>query len=157
MTMPRTIAAAVVIASLVAARLSAQATSTKATSDSVAAVATVERFHALLASGDSAAAVQLLSSDLVVLESGGVETRAEYLAHHLGADMQFAKAVRSSRRLVAVHQEGNVVWVAATSTSRGEFRERQIDSRGAELLLLTRSGSGWLIRAIHWSSRRNSP
>ena len=157
MGMPKTIAAAIVIASGVAATLSAQAQSTSATSDSAAAVATVERFHAFLARGDSAGAVRLLSPDLVVLESGGVETRAEYLAHHLGADMQFARGVPSERRVAALNQEGNVVWVAATSTSRGEFRERKIDSRGAELMVLTRSGTGWLIRAIHWSSRRNSP
>lgn len=157
MVMPRTIAAAIVIASGAAATLSAQAKSTNATSDSAEAVATVDRFHAFLARGDSAGAVRLLSPDLVVLESGGVETRAEYLAHHLGADMQFARGVPSERRVAAFTQEGNVVWVATTSTSRGEFRERKIDSRGAELMVLTRSGSGWLIRAIHWSSRRNSP
>jgi ketosteroid isomerase-like protein len=117
----------------------------------------VERFHALLARGDSAAAVQLLAPDLTVLESGGVETRAQYLGHHLGADMAFAGAVPSERRVVAFFQEGDVAWTAATSTSRGEFRERKVDSRGAELMVLTRSGAGWLIRAIHWSSRRNAP
>lgn len=41
-------------------------------------------------------------------------------------------------------------------------RERQqlgpwIDSRDAELMVLTRSGTGWLIRTILWLSRRNSP
>ena len=156
MVILRTIAGAAVITSLLAVRLVAQA-NTATPKDSVAAVETVHRFHTLLASGDSSAAVQLLAPDLVVLESGGVETRAEYLGHHLGADMQFAKAVSSERRIVAFHQEGDVVWIAGTSTSRGEFRDRKIDSRGAELVVLTRSGSGWLIRAIHWSSRRNSP
>ena len=156
MTILRTITAAVAITSLFATELWAQGNRGKVASDSIAAVATIERFHTLLASGDSAAATQLLSPDLVVLESGGVETRAEYLGYHLGADMQFAKAVPSERRVVAFHQEGDVVWVTRTSTSRGEFRDRKIDSRGAELVVLTRSGSGWLIRAIHWSSRRNS-
>jgi hypothetical protein len=153
----RTIATAVAVASLLAADLLAQANPATLARDSAAAVATVERFHTLLASGDSAAAVLLLAPDLVVLESGGVETRAEFLADHLGADMQFAKAVPSGRRLVSFRQEGDVVWTVATSTSRGEFRDRKIDSRGAELTVLTRSGTGWLIRAIHWSSRRNAP
>jgi ketosteroid isomerase-like protein len=156
MVILRTLVALAVITSLLAVGLPAQPNTISTTKDSAAAVETVHRFHKLLASGDSAAAVQLLAPDLVVLESGGVETRAEYLGHHLGADMQFAKAVRSERRVVAFHQEGDVVWVTVTSTSRGEFRDRKIDSRGAELVVLARSGSGWLIRAIHWSSRRNS-
>ena len=156
MVILRTMATRAAMTCLVAGRLSAQAI-TRNTSDSAAAVETVHRFHTLLASGDSAAAVQLLAPDLVVLESGSVETRVEYLGHHLGADMQFARTVPSERRVVAVHQDGDVVWVAGTSTSRGEFRDRKVDSRGAELVVLTRSGSGWVIRAIHWSSRRNSP
>ena len=157
MVILRTTAALAVITSMLAVGLPAQANTMRTTKDSAAAVETMHRFHTLLASGDSAAAVQLLAPDLVVLESGGVETRAEYLGHHLGADIQFAKAVPSERRVVAFHQEGDVVWVTGTSTSRGEFRDRKIDSRGAELVVLTRSGSGWLTRAIHWSSRRNSP
>ena len=157
MIISRRIAAAVAVVAVFAPDLWAQGNRAGHSSDSTAAVAVVERFHTLLATGDSVAAVQLLSPDLVVLESGGVETRAEYLGHHLGADMQFAMAVPSERGIVGFHQEGDVVWVAGTSTSRGTFRDRKIDSRGAELVVLTRSGSGWLIRAIHWSSRRNSP
>ena len=156
MVILKTMATLAVITSLLAVRLPAQA-NTRITKDSAAAVETVHRFHTLLASGDSSGAVQLLAPDLVVLESGSVETRAEYLGHHLGADMRFAKAVPSERRVAAVHQDGDVVWVVETSTSRGEFRDRKIDSRGAELVVLTRSASGWLIRAIHWSSRRSSP
>jgi ketosteroid isomerase-like protein len=153
----RALITAFALTSALSAGVSAQAAPAKGATDSVAVVATVERFHALLARGDSAAAVQLLAPDLTVLESGGVETRAQYLGHHLGADMAFARAVPSERRVVAFFQEGDVAWTAATSTSRGEFRERKVDSRGAELMVLTRSGAGWLIRAIHWSSRRNAP
>ena len=152
-----TIAFAIVVSSLPFASVLAQAARADVTMDSAAVVATIEGFHSLLANGDGAAAVRLLAPDLVVLESGGVETRAEYFAHHLGADMQFAKAVPSERRVGAFHHEANVAWVAATSTSRGQVRDRTIDSRGAELTGLTRSGTGWLIRAIHWSSRRNTP
>ena len=135
----------------------AQTDSAKKAADSAAVVATVERFHALLARGDSAAAGRLLAPDLTVLESGHVESRSEYLAHHLGADMAFARAVASERNLVGFAQDGNVAWTTSTSTTRGQFRDRKIDSRGAELVVLSRSGSGWIIRSIHWSSRRNAP
>lgn len=36
----------------------------------------VERFHDALTSGDRTGAMALLASDAVILESGGVETRA---------------------------------------------------------------------------------
>jgi len=91
------------------------------------------------------------------MEAGGVEHLADYLSHHLGADIEFAKAVPSQRTMVSVVQQGDVAWVVGTSVTRGTFRDRPINSNGAELMVLTRSGSGWLIRAIHWSSRRGSP
>ena len=95
-----------------------------------------------------------LAPDAIVLESGELETRAEYIAHHLGADIEFARAVPSKRTIVETRRDGNVVWVVATSISKGRFGDRQIDSRGAELMVLSKSGAGWLIRTIHWSSRR---
>jgi ketosteroid isomerase-like protein len=49
---------------------------------------------------------------------------------------------------------GDVAWVVGTSTTRGEYRGRPVDSAGAELMVLTRTPQGWRIAAIHWSSRR---
>lgn len=121
--------------------------------DSAAVVATVERYHAALAAGDSATALLLLTPDAVVLESGGMETRAEYRAHHLPADIEFARAVTRERGPIRVTVRGDAAWAASTSTTVGEFRGRKIDARGAELMVLTRSADGWKISAIHWSSR----
>ena len=126
-----------------------------AQSATAAAIATSTHFYDLLRRGDSAAAAQLLAPDAVVLESGDLETRAEYLAHHIGADIEFAKAVPSKRTIRQVVRQGNVIWLAATSTSNGQFENRPINSRGAELMVLSKSESGWRIRAIHWSSHRN--
>jgi ketosteroid isomerase-like protein len=124
-----------------------------AVSDSSDVVATVERFHAALAAGDSAAALALLSDDVVILESGGVETRDDYRAHHLPADIEFARAVPSQRGAMTVRVRGDAAWASATSTTTGEFRGRQINSTGAELVVLSRERGAWKIRAIHWSSR----
>ncbi len=63
-------------------------------SDSAAAAATVERFHAALAAGDSVGAMALLTPDVLILESGGIETREEFRAHHLPADIAYATADR---------------------------------------------------------------
>lgn len=123
------------------------------TSDSAAVVATVLRYHATLASGDSLAALSLLAPDAVVLESGSLESLAEYRSHHLPSDIAFARAVNSQRTPVRVVVEGDVAWVAQQSTAQGKFRDRAVDSAGAELMVLRRTVDGWRISAIHWSSR----
>jgi ketosteroid isomerase-like protein len=122
--------------------------------DSVAVVATAERFHRALSSGDSAAALTLLTPDAVIVESGRVESRDEHRAHHLPADLAFARAVRSVRQLVRVAVQGDLAWIASRSTTRGEFRGRPVNSAGAELMVLRRTSDGWHIAATHWSSRR---
>lgn len=122
--------------------------------DSAAILATVESFHAALATGDTAAALALLAPDAVILESGELEDRAQYAAHHLSADIEFTRAVRSTRVVTRVVQDGTAGWVAAVTTARGTFRERPVDTQGAELMVLTHTARGWRIRAIHWSSRR---
>ncbi len=126
--------------------------------DSADAVAAATRFHAALAAGDSAGALALLSEDVAVLESGGVETSADYRAHHLGADIEYARALPSQRSVTGVRVRGDVAWVTATSTTQGEYRGRQVNSAGAELMVLSREAGTWKIRAIHWSSRnRRAP
>ena len=134
--------------------LGAAPASAQPASDSAAVAAVVERYHRALATGDSAAALALLAPDAVVLESGAVETRAEYRGHHLPADIAFARAVPAQRGPVRVTVEGSVAWAASTSTTQGRYRDRDVNSAGAELMVLSRSADGrWLIRAIHWSSR----
>lgn len=122
--------------------------------DSVDVVATVSRFHEAMARGDSAGVLELLAADLVVLESGDLETRDEYRRHHLPADIAFSRAIAGTRTLARVAVQGDVAWLSATSVTTGRFRDRAIDSAGAELMVLSREGRGapWRIRAIHWSS-----
>lgn len=122
--------------------------------DSAAVAATVAKYHAALASGDSAAALAPLADDAVILESGGIETRADYRAHHLPADINFAKAVPSQRGAVMVKVRGDVAWASSTSITQGEANGRQVNSAGAELMVLVRTGMEWKIAAIHWSSRQ---
>lgn len=124
-----------------------------ATGDSAAVASVVAKYHEALAMGDSAAALALLADDAVILESGGVETRAEYRAHHLPGDIRFAKAVPSKRGTVNVKIHGDVAWTTATSTTQGEMNGRAINSTGAELMVLVRTPAGWKISAIHWSSQ----
>ena len=125
----------------------------KQPSDSANVLAVVAGFHAALVSGDSLAALGFLDRDAIILESGATETRDEYRSHHLQADIEFARAVKSKQSVLRVSLTGSAAWVSSTSISRGQFKHRQISSDGAELIVLRRAESGWKIAAIHWSSR----
>lgn len=124
--------------------------------DSAAVAAVLERFHGALATGDSTSALSLLAPDALIVEGGGVETRAEYRGHHLPADIAFARAVDRTHGPIRVRVEGDAAWAVTTSTSEGTYRGREIDSAGAELAVLRRTSDGWKITAIHWSSRARS-
>jgi ketosteroid isomerase-like protein len=121
--------------------------------DSAAAARTVERFHAALEAGDSLAALELLTDDALVLENGVVETKDEYRSHHLPGDIAFARAVRREAGPTRVIVRGDVAWATSTSTVQGTFRDRPVNSRTVELMVLERAADGWRIAAIHWSSR----
>ena len=125
--------------------------------DSVAVTSVVDRFHDALGKGDSTAALSLLASDAVILESGGIETRSEYRSHHLSGDIQFARAVKSVRGPTKVVVAGETAWTVSTSTTQGDFNGRAINSTGAESMVLSRVPAGWRIRSIHWSSRNRRP
>jgi ketosteroid isomerase-like protein len=122
--------------------------------ESTAVTAVVDAFHDALRRGDEKAAMELLASDAIVLESGSAETRAEYERHHLKEDIAFARAVPSTRSVLQVRIEGDAAWVVSTSRTKGSFRGREINNSGSELIVLTKVGEGWRIRAIHWSSHK---
>lgn len=136
---------------------SASTPSVASQSDSASVVSVIERFRAAMTAGDSAAVMGLLAPDAVILESGGVETRAEYQSHHLPGDIGYAKSMKSTRGPIRVSVRGDVAWASSTSTTTGESRGRQVNSAGAELMVLTRTAAGWRISAIHWSSRSQRP
>lgn len=126
--------------------------------DSALVAAVVTGFHEALSAGDSLRALSLLDSAVVILESGDEERLGAYRAHHLAADIEFARTVRTTSAPIRVTVRGDVAWASSTSTTTGSFRGRTINSSGAELMVLIRVGGGWRIAAIHWSSHaRRSP
>lgn len=150
--MPRTSTFLLLGAVLAAPSVAAQTTA----ADSAAVTKVVRQFHAALAAGDSLGALGLLADDAVVLEAGGVESRAEYRSHHLAADIEYARAVPSTLGSISVRRDGASAWAVSTTTTVGTFQGRAVNSAGAELMVLSLTSSGWRIRAIHWSSRRRT-
>jgi ketosteroid isomerase-like protein len=114
----------------------------------------VDAFHRALAEGDSVSALALLDEDVTILESGGVEDKEHYRSGHLAGDMRFAASVPRERGDVEVRVVGDVAWAWSTNVAQGRLGEREVNSQGAELVVLRRQAEGWRIVAIHWSSRQ---
>jgi ketosteroid isomerase-like protein len=115
-------------------------------------VGVVKSFHEALGRADTAAVLAVLAPDVLIIENGNTETLAEYRAHHLPADIEFARAARTMRASTRVVLVGTTAWASATSTVTGSYKGRPVDSETAELMVLSRDAAGWRIRAIHWSS-----
>ena len=116
----------------------------------------VASFHAALIAGDSAAAMALLDPAVIIFESGGAElSAAEYAGHHLPADMAFAQAVTRSVENQQVQEADDVAWVLTQSRTTGTYRDRPLDLRGTETMVLRRTEAGWRIVHVHWSSQRS--
>jgi ketosteroid isomerase-like protein len=116
--------------------------------------AVLESFYGAMKNGDTAAAMATIAPDAVFVESGRLETRAEYEANHLPADIGFEKQVTGKRSPWQVTLQGDTAWVIATTEYDGQFDGSPVQFTSAQLAVLARSDDRWLIRSIHWSSRR---
>lgn len=114
----------------------------------------LESFYAAMKAGDTAGAMRLIAPDAVFLESGRLETRAEYEANHLPADIEFESQVTGKRGPVQVTFHGDTAWAIATTEYEGTFQGSPVNFVSAQLMVLTRDSGDWRIRTIHWSSRR---
>lgn len=129
-----------------------------APADSATPVGTVTAFHAALTGGNTAAALALLAEDVMIFESGGVESsRAEYASQHLAADAAFSAAVPRALVSRAHGEAGDTAWVMSVETVTGTYRNRAINSRSVETMLLRRVDGQWRIAHIHWSSADLTP
>lgn len=117
------------------------------------AIGTVDAFHAALKRSDTKFALSLMSEDVVIFESGYVETgRAEYAAHHLQADAEFSAATIRKPVSDVVMEEGDLANVMRVDLVNGSFHGRPVNSRSVETMLLRKTRGQWRIFHIHWSS-----
>ena len=117
------------------------------------AAATVDAFHAALHRGDTHAAAALLADDALIFEEGGAErSKAEYAAQHLQADAEFSRETTSTVTRRSARSNGELAWIASEGRTTGQYRGRTLDRVTVETMVLRRSGRGWKIVHIHWSS-----
>jgi ketosteroid isomerase-like protein len=121
--------------------------------DTEAAVtAVLDRFYGAMKTGDTATAMSTIAADALFVESGRLETRAEYEKNHLPNDIAFEKQVNGKRGPLRITVNGDTAWVIATTDFVGTFDGDPVDFASTQLAVLTREKDAWMIRSIHWSS-----
>lgn len=111
------------------------------------------RLHDAIARGDVDTLRSLLAPDVLIYESGGVESSlAEYEGHHMPADMAFMKSMEQEVMSRQVFDAGNSAIVVTRSRVHGAYEEKDIDLSSTETLVMKKVGRQWQIVHIHWSS-----
>lgn len=112
----------------------------------------VNAFYGAISAGDEKAAMNLIAPDAVFMESGKIETRAEYEANHLPADIEFESHVKPVRGPLKVTFDGrNTAWVICRAEYDEGNPEKYIIT---QLMVLTRDSGDWRIRTISWSANQ---
>ena len=122
--------------------------------DSAGAVAAVQRFHDALAAGESAGAATLLSADVMIVESGNMQSRLDYPGGHFGVDLKASKNSKGVRTMVKASVVGDVAHVVSHTVTPPTGANGSTDSEMAELMVPSKSSSAWMLRAVPSSSRR---
>ena len=112
----------------------------------------LDAFHHALEEGNGPAALEWLAEDAVILEGGVAQSKEEYAGHHLGSDMAFLRAMRSTRLSREIREANGVVTVMTRTRLQGMFKERQIDIVSSETAVVNRTDAGWRILHLHWSN-----
>jgi uncharacterized protein (TIGR02246 family) len=117
-------------------------------------IAVVEQFSTALQAADFKRVGELLAEDVLILESGGAErSREEYLDHHASADAQFLKGTHVQVKQRTARVEGSLAWVGTESELHATKDGKAMTLLSTETMILKKTGAGWRIVHIHWSSR----
>jgi uncharacterized membrane protein/ketosteroid isomerase-like protein len=106
-----------------------------------------------IAMGDIDSLRAVVAADVVIFESGGIESSlTEYEGHHMPADMAFMKAM--SREVISqqVIDSGDSATVVTRSRIHGTYKDKEIDLNSTETLVMRKLHGQWKVVHIHWSS-----
>jgi len=117
----------------------------------------LESFYAAIKRGDATAAMSVIAPDAMFVESGTLETRAEYEKNHLPLDIDFERQITGKRGPLRVTFAGDTAWIIATTEYDGKIEDGYVSFASSQLMVLTKDADAWKIRSIHWSSRPLEP
>lgn len=130
------------------------------TDDTIAIKAVLAAYKTALERRDLTGVDDLFSERNEVIESGKVEgSYADYVAHHIGPELEHIQRFTFEDYAVTVEQAGDIAW--ATETYRYTIvlpdRAEPIVRQGVAMSVLQRQDGAWKIRALHSSSRAPKP
>jgi len=114
----------------------------------------VDNFHKALTRNDTAAALSMLTRELVVFEFGLIDpSLAQYAFKHLPLDMDAAAATTWTVDTRRAGGLGDQFWVLTTYRVTGYDKlGTPIDNTTLETVILQRTGGVFRIVHFHWSS-----
>lgn len=107
---------------------------------------------------DLEAAEALFAADSLIFETGGVEgTWSEYREHHIGPELDAIESFVMTRARPSEQKsaDGTMAFVAWPIEYTIKLDDgRVIQSRGTVTFVLENHGRHFMIRHLHWSSRK---
>ena len=145
------IAAAALVAQPVAAHTPA---ATKA--DAAAVRSVLSTYKSAIERLDATGTERLFTADSAIFETGGVEgSYGNYLAHHLGPELDEFKSFRFSNYKIEVRFVGPVAVATESYAYRIETKKGEVAERlGVATTVLTKIKGSWKILSMHNSARR---
>ena len=114
----------------------------------------VERLHQSLKDGDTKAVLNALADDAIIFESGYAESKSEYMASHLAADITFANTTTRAVKTTTTRCAKSMCVVMQHSETTGTYKDKPVKSIGVETSVLRSDKDGWKIVHLHWSSHK---
>ena len=122
------------------------------------AEATARAFAAALKNGDRDAVLALLSAQAQIDEGGHTQTRSEYAAAHLAADIAFLRNAQITPVSLGSSTDGDAAMVGSENEIHAtSSKGKPVALRSRELLRLKREGAAWKIVDVQWESTPLAP
>lgn len=121
--------------------------------DTATPAGTVNAFRAALEAKDGVSAMSFLAPDVLIYESGYVESSAEeYAGHHMPADMAFVAAMSQETLSQTETVSGDMATVVSETRTFGTYNDKDYNLQGTGTMVLRKIDGQWKIVHIHWSS-----
>jgi ketosteroid isomerase-like protein len=124
-------------------------------SDEAAVRAVLSHYKSAIEKLDATGTERLFAADSAIFETGGVEgTYANYLAHHLGPELQEFKSFAFSDYKIDVRLEGAIALASENYKYRIETKTGVVVERlGVATSVLKKENGQWKILSMHNSGR----
>lgn len=115
--------------------------------------AVADALHEAISAGDEAALSEILDPQVLIFESGGVESSLEeYASHHMQADIAFMAEIEREVLSREVITDGSLSVVTTRSRLHGKYQGRDMNLASNETLVIRSEVREARITHIHWSS-----